>query len=489
MALLISNGMIVTPEGSDVRVERGSLLIEGDRIRQIAYGPEAQHVPTEAADRIIDAGQHLVIPGLVDAHAHLYGTLIPALIDHMPLDVRSTFLRAMFRDWGTRETRVTTLLGAFRMIRFGTTTVLENVLQGLDATETAIRALLESGMRAVVGPSIADRPFHETMPGYLECLPEALQAETLAAPLPAPHDLLATCLDLVRRWHGADGRITLCLCPSEPHRCSDRLLTHIADAAETHSLAIHTHLLETRVQPIAARHLYGTTMVEHVKALGLLRQGFSGAHAVWLTDSDIDLLADAGAGISHNPVSNLYLGNGIARIPELLRRGVAIGMGSDGPNCGSNTSLFEVMKLAAIVHRSHEVDARDWVSARDAFRMATIGGAQALGLAHDIGSLEVGKKADVVLLDTQAPQYIPYNDPVAQMVYGETGHAVDTVIVNGNIVYEEGKPTRFDAASLLDEARELGTDARRQAEAGMDGLKALEPYMWQAYLNLLGTDH
>lgn len=120
--------------------------------------------------------------------------------------------------------------------------------------------------------------------------------------------------------------------------------------------------------------------------------------------------------------------------------------------------------------------------------MATIGGAQMLGLAHDIGSLEVGKKADVVLIDTQTPQYIPYNDPVAQMVYGETGHAVDTVIVNGNVVYEEGKPTRFDAASLLTEALELGADARRQAEAGIDGFNALEPYMWQAYLNLLGTD-
>ena len=229
-------------------------------------------------------------------------------------------------------------------------------------------------------------------------------------------------------------------------------------------------------------------MVEHIKSLGLLRRGFSGAHAVWLTDSDVDLIAEAGAGISHNPMSNLYLGNGIARIPELLRRGVAIGIGSDGPNCGSNTSLFEVMKLAAIVHRSHEIDARDWISARDAFRMATIGGAQTLGLAQDIGSLEVGKKADVVLLNAQAPQYIPCNDPVAQMVYGETGDAVETVIVNGDIVYEEGHTTRFDAMSLLAEARELGADARRQAESGMDRLNPLAPYMWQAYINLVGTD-
>lgn len=485
MALLISNGLIMTPEGSGVRVERGTLRIEHDHISEVFYGEKAHHVLVGPADRLINAGRHLVIPGLVDAHAHLYGTIIPGLIDQMPLDVRSTFLRAMFSAWGTRETHLTTLFGALRMLRHGTTTVLENVLQGLPATETAIRALLASGMRAVVGPSIADRPFHETMPGYLTCLPESSRAQALTAPSPDPHELVESCLAIVRRWHGAEDRITICLSPSAPHRCSDLLLTRIAEAAEAHALTIHTHLLETRVQPIAAHRLYGTTMVEHLHSLGLLRRGFSGAHAVWLADADLDRLAEAQVGVSHNPMSNLYLGNGIARIPELLRRGVAVGIGSDGPNCGSNTSLFEVMKLAAIVHRSHEVDAREWISVREAFRMATIGGAQVLGLAQDIGSLEVGKKADVVLLNADAPQYVPCNDPVSQMVYGETGSAVETVIVNGDIVFESGHPTRFDATSLLAEVRELGEHARRQAEAGMAALAPLEPFMWQAYFNLI----
>lgn len=166
------------------------------------------------------------------------------------------------------------------------------------------------------------------------------------------------------------------------------------------------------MQAGVARRLYGRTMVEHIWKLGLLKPKFSGAHSVWFTTRDIELLAEADATVIHTPLSNLYLGSGIARVPELIRQGISVGIGSDGPNCGSSTSLFEVMKLAAVIHRIHEVDGRRWISARDAFRMATIGGAKALGLDEGIGSLEVGKKADLVLLNANTPNFIPLNDPV-----------------------------------------------------------------------------
>lgn len=485
MGLLIRDGLIVTPEGGDIRAERGTIVVEGDRIARIAYGPTASQIQPGPSDRVIEGKHRLVMPGLVDAHTHFYGTLVPGLIDHLPLDMRMLPLGAVTGGWGESETRIATLLGALRLMRNGTTTLLENVLQGIEATDVAIRALVDSGLRAMVGPMIADRPFHETMPGYVDRLPEPYRSEALAAAVPPAKDLLESSLSVANRWHGAEGRIYICLSPSTPHRCTDSLLGLVAEAAHTNRLSVHTHLLETRVQVAVARRLYDRTMVEHIWKLGLLKPGFCGAHSVWLADGDIDLMAEARAGVCHNPLSNLYLGSGIARVPEMLRRGIAVGIGSDGPNCGSSASLFEVMKFAAVIHRVREDDGGQWISARDAFRMATIGGAQALGLDHEIGSLEVGKKADVVLLDADAPSLVPLNDPVRQLVYGETGSAVETVMVNGEVVFDGGKPTRFDSAAVLAEAAELGSSLREHAEPGLAQASTLEPYLKEAYLGLI----
>jgi 5-methylthioadenosine/S-adenosylhomocysteine deaminase len=485
MTLVVKDGHVVTPTVGDLRAGRASVIIEGDRIARVAWGTEAERLTVTPGDRVMDATRSIVIPGLVDAHAHLYGVLIPGLIDRLPLDMRMPHLGACLAGWTERDTWVATLLGALRMLRAGTTTVLENVLQGLDAAEPAIKALLRSGIRAMVGPMIADRPYHETMPGLLERLPERFWPEVSAAPGSAPEAVVARCRDLARRWHRAEGRLSVCLSPSTPHRCTDRMLAAMAEAADADRLPVHTHLLETRPQAAAARRLYGRSMVEHLKTIGLLRPGFLGAHSVWLSDADLDLMAEAGAAVCHNPLSNLYLGSGIARVPELLRRGVAVGIGSDGPNCGSTTSLFEIMKLAAVVHRPGEPDAQRWLGPDDAFRMATLGGARALGLDHDIGSIEAGKKADLVLLDARAPALVPLNDPVAQLVYGESGSAVTTVLVGGEVVVERGHPTRFDPADLVAEASEIGARIAEQARPGLARAAELTPHVHETYQALL----
>ena len=206
---------------------------------------------------------------------------------------------------------------------------------------------------------------------------------------------------------------------------------------------------------------------------------------MWLSDRDIDLLAESRAAISHNPLSNLYLGSGVARVPELRRRGVPVGIGSDGPNCGSTLSHFEVMKLAAVLHRPGEKEADRWVGPRDAFRMATIDGARALGLDRAIGSIEEGKQADLVLLDAASPEFVPLNDPLWQLVFGQSGRAVDTVIVAGEVVYEGGRPTRFDVSDLLKEADEVGRRLTERARPGLARLMRLEPYLRETYLALL----
>jgi len=486
LALVIRDGIVVTPAGDDVRAERATIVVEGRRIARVAWGADAGRVERAPGDDVIEAGRALVIPGLVDAHSHFYGTLIPGLIDRLPLDVRRPFVGACTDGWTDRDIWVTTMLGVLRMLRYGTTTVLENGAQGIDATVPAIRAVIDGGVRAVVGPMVSDRPFADTMPGYVERLPDALRAEVLgAAPSLPGRELVERCLAIARRWHGAEGRVSVCLSPWAPFGCSDEMLTLVAEASATHRLPVHTHLLETRPQAVAARRLYGRTMVEHIAALGLLSQRFSGAHAVWLDDRDMDLMAEHGAAISHNPLSNLYLGSGIARIPELLRRGVTVGIGSDGPNCGSTTSLFEVMKLAALVHRFRERDADRWIGAREAFRMATIGGARALGLDREIGSLEEGKRADLVMLDARSPEFLPLNDPVWQLVYGESGAAVNRVIVDGAVVFEHGRPTRFDADALVEEADDVGRRLSERARPALGRMSRFEPYLTETYRALL----
>ncbi|PYM11298.1 MAG: hypothetical protein DMD81_27305 [Candidatus Rokuibacteriota bacterium] len=452
MALVVRGGTIVTPAGADVRAERGTIVVEGDRIARVAWGAEAARVEADPADRVIDAVRMLVMPGLVDAHSHFYGTLIPGLIDRLPLDVRRPFLTACTDGWTDRDTWVATLLGAFRSMCAGTTTVLENGAQGIEATVPAVRALMQSGLRAVVGPMISDRPFTETMPGYVERLPDALRQEALGGPMRSARELVDDCLAIAKAWHGAGGRISICLSPWTPYGCTDDLLTRVAEAAHAHGLPVHTHLLETRPQAVVARRMYGTTMVEHVATLGLLDARFSGAHAVWLSDREIDLMAAAGAAVSHNPLSNLYLGSGIARVPELLRRGVTVGIGSDGPNCGSTGPLFEIMKL---------------------------------GLGQDVGSIEVGKKADLVLVDAGTPAFVPLNDAVWQLVYGESGRAVTTVIVNGDVVLERGRPVHFDLDALFEEAAAIGQRLAERARAGLTRMARLEPYLQDAYLALL----
>jgi cytosine/adenosine deaminase-related metal-dependent hydrolase len=484
--LLIREGLVVTPAGDDVRAERATVVVEGTRIARVAWGAEAARMASQPGDTVIDASRSLVIPGLVDAHSHLYGSLVPGLIDRMPLDVRRPFLAVCTEGWNERDTWVSTMLGLFRMLRHGTTTVLDNGAQGIDATVPAIRAHLESGVRAIVGPMVADRPVTETMPGYVERLPDALRADALAAAAPVPgRELVERCVAIARQWHGTEGRISVCLSPWTPFGCTDEMLSLIAEASAAHRLPIHTHLLETRPQAVAARRLYGRSMVEHAAALGLLSPRFLGAHGVWLGDRDLDLLAEHGAAISHNPLSNLYLGSGIARVPELRRRGVAVGIGSDGPNCGSTTSLFEVMKLAALIHRLGEREADRWIGPRDAFRMATIGGARALGLEAEIGSIEPGKRADLVMLDARAPAFVPLNDPVWQLVYGESGTSVERVIVDGAVVFEQGRPTRFDGDAIVAEAAELGRHLAARVQPALTRMAPLEPYLTAAYRALL----
>jgi cytosine/adenosine deaminase-related metal-dependent hydrolase len=282
---------------------------------------------------------------------------------------------------------------------------------------------------------------------------------------------------LIRDWHGPEGRLSIMLGPLGPQRCSTELLELCRDVAQQHGIGLHTHLLETPQQVTFANERFGRGMLEELASLGILGPGFSGAHAVWCSSADLDILASSGSAVVHNPWSNLTLGSGIADLPAWKRSGVGIALGTDGVNCGGNLNMFRAMSLAMVLHRSASIEVADWPSVDDVLSMATTGGAQVIGAADRIGSLEVGREADLSIVSTAATSFVPEDGLLGQLIHGESAEQVRTVLVAGRIVMEDRIITGVDLDALLGEALEMSRSIMsrnealvRSAELQRDGL-------------------
>jgi guanine deaminase len=262
------------------------------------------------------------------------------------------------------------------------------------------------------------------------------------------------------------------LAPTIPLHCSDELLIAHRDLAREYDVSLHMHLAESKVQAVSGITRYGKTLTAHLDALGLLSPQFTAAHAVWLDRDDIQRLADNGAGVAHNPGSNLRLGAGIAAVHDMVQAGVTIGIGTDGANCSDNQNMFEAMRLASFVSRVRNVDYEAWLGTDQALVMATEGSAKTLGFDADIGRLAPGYKADIVFLDLNHVNYLPLNDPTHQLVHTEDGSAVDSVVIDGEIVLWQGRFTQVNLGAVRaqlevaqEELAEQNGEAKRLTEA------------------------
>src|SRR2546425_477060 len=334
-------------------------------------------------------------------------------------------------------------------------------------------------MRAVLAPAVADVAFYETIPGLIPLLPDELR-RTVEGLRPTPTAaLLQLGAETTRRLDGtAHGRIRVGLAPTIPTQCTDEFLEGCARLAREHGVGVHTHLSESKTQAIAADRRWGKTAVARLGELGLLGPGFVGAHGVWLTDDDIGRLADAGGAIAHRPASNHRLGSGIAAVREMLDRGVTVGLGSDGAMSSDNLNLFEAMRLAGLVGNVRFPHATErWISAVEVWRMATVGSARALGLGTDVGVIEPGRKADLVLLRADSTYLAPLNDVLGSLVYAETGAAVDTVLVGGRVVVKGGRVLTVDEDRLRARAQEAADRIRVKNAAAWTLAAELAPYL------------
>jgi 5-methylthioadenosine/S-adenosylhomocysteine deaminase len=431
--LVISGGMVVTMDASHRILENGIVVVkQGDTIFAVEPStPAAINKYAFAAKELIDAKGKLVLPGFINGHTHVPMTLFRGLKDDVTLEewlTKSIFpaeaknVNEDFVRWGTR-------LAAAEQIRGGITTFAD-MYYFEDAIAEETKA---SGMRGVLGETILDFP--------------APDNKNNAAMLEYTEKFLM-------RWQG-DPLIRAAVAPHSMYTCSQATLQDSAALARKYKAPILIHVAETKKELNDSREKNGTTPVQYLDKLGILGPDVLAAHCIWVDETDRKILAQRQVGCVHNPSSNMMLASGVAPVIEERAAGIAVGLGTDSP-AGSNNdlNLMEEMDLAAKLQKITKVDPRA-LGAKAVVEMATIEGARALHMEKEIGSLEVGKKADIILLGLDAPNAVPMYDVYAQLAYALKGGDVETVVIGGRVVMRDKKLLTVDEPAAIAKAREL----------------------------------
>jgi len=423
--LIVKRALIVAADPAGTVIRDGALAVDGGRI--VRLGPSAEI--GEDARRLVDAGGMLLAPGLINTHCHAGCSLFRGLVEGLPLEPwLARVWRAEAAILNPETTRLGARLGLAEQLLGGVTTVTDMYWN----PRQTVAAARELGLRIATGPIFIDGP------GVDGLAPEARLAEAARFfdDFGDAEDVLPAVLP-----HG-----TYTVSP-------DLLAASFRLAAEAGAIW-STHAAETRAEQADVTARYGRSVIRHLDHLGLLDPRTLLAHGVWLDDAEIALLAASGASVSHNPVSNLKLASGIARVPDLLAAGVRVTLGTDGAISGNDLDLWLALRLAAILHNGATLRA-DAVTAAQAFRMVTRDGAAALGAADRLGSLEPGKRADMILIDLERPHAAPLFDPLTHLVFSTQRSDVRHVFVGGRQVVRDGALTRIDIADTLAEVAAL----------------------------------
>lgn len=481
-ALIVKDGYVVTGDSAGTTYDNADIVIERGRITAIGRGAGVGR-----SGNTIDGRRAIVMPGLINAHIHSNEGFQQGAYDNLPLEV---WLGESYPPFGfpihtARDYYLRTMLAAVESIRAGVTTVQDDYVHPPatdDAYDGALRAYDEIGIRAWFAIDMWDVGLFDCLPYMRELIPPGLQAEIMALPMATARHQLELFQDMFGRWNGHDGRIRIIIAPCGPQRCSNGLLREIDALSEEHGIPIHSHTLETRLQAVHSRMLWGKTAVGHLEELGLLTPRLTLVHAIWLTDGDIERIAKAGASVVHNPLSNLKLGSGICPVRKLLDAGVNVALGTDGLATSDTADLIEAIRAASLIHKTGTSDYGDWVGATEAFRMATLGGARSGLMDREVGSLEVGKRADLILLDRDAWGFVPLTDPVRQLAFSVTSEAVRTVIVEGRVVMRDRRILTIDESALRAEIGDAAHRYVRDNGPAMEaGAKKLAPYLAAMY--------
>ena len=429
--LLIENAVILTMDAV-CSVVTGSVAVADGRIVAIGEGGTLSHL--EAAD-VRNAAGGILLPGFVNTHTHAAMTLFRGLADDLPLmEWLEGHIFPAEATLDARKVRVGSRLGAMEMLASGTTCCCDMYLFA-DAVADAFDA---SGIRAVVGEVFFDFP----SPAY------------------GPIDQgFSHVENLINRWQ-SHPRVSVAVQPHSPYLCAPELLQRAKGLADETESRFILHLSETDREVATIRERYGKTPVAHLADLGVLGTTTLADHCVALTDDDIRLLSNTGTKVAHNPQSNLKLGSGIAPVPAMKKAGICVGIGTDGTASNNSLDMVSEMKTAALIQKGLHKDPTV-MDAKSVLKMATIDGAKCLGMEQEIGSIEVGKKADLVLFEMDSPHLVPMYEPHSHLLYSASRRDVVLTVVDGEILFENGRFTRENAETLLGEAAALSAGFRR----------------------------
>ncbi|GBC63262.1 amidohydrolase [Desulfonema ishimotonii] len=423
--LMIQNGTILTVNSRFDILQNGLIGVRNGKIEKITSLGKNEAPPP--AKKVVDAGGGIIMPGLVNTHTHLPMTLFRGLADDLPLSewlndhifpAEAAHITPESVRWGTR-------LACAEMLLSGTTTCCD----GYFVEGEVAKAVVASGMRAVAGQGVIDFP----APG-----------------VPDPAENISTATDFVRQQMGQSDRITPSVFCHSPYTCSPETLRKAKRAADKLGVLFQIHLAETQTEYQQIQSEHGVSPVKYLDGLGLLDRNTLLVHAVWADAEDIKIISERGAKISHNPESNMKLASGVAPVPKFLAAGITVGLGTDGCASNNNLDLFQEMDTAAKLHKVHLADPTV-MDAETVVRMATIEGAKAIGLDHLIGSIEIGKEADIIILDTAKPHLTPMYAPASHLVYAASGADVRHVIVGGRVVVKARELMTMDLKEVMAE--------------------------------------
>ncbi|MEW5908174.1 MAG: amidohydrolase [Thermodesulfobacteriota bacterium] len=432
--LVVTNGILLTMDSRMTLIRNGAVGISESVIRFV--GKESE-LPKIAPKRVINAHGGIIMPGLVNTHTHLPMSIFRGLADDLPLDtwLNSHIFPAEKIHIRPETVRLGTLLSCSEMLLSGTTTCCD----GYFYEDSVAEAVVETGLRAVLGHGIIDFP----APG-----------------VPDPETNLHNALSFVTKWKDRYPPITPSIFCHSPYTCSSHTLTSAKSAAKDHGILFQIHAAESKREWDIINTLHQTTPVRYLDSLDLLDDYTLLVHAIWMDKEEIALLAAKGSRVSHNPESNMKLGSGIAPIPELIKAGVSVGIGTDGSASNNNLDLFSEMDTAAKLHKVAGKDPT-LMDAETVVRMATINGARTVGLEDRIGSLEPGKEADLIVLNSRSPRLVPLYSPYSSIVYAAQGSDVRHVIIAGREIVRDGILMTTDMNDILDEMTTLGDAIRR----------------------------
>ena len=427
--ILIKNITLVTQNPQRQIIKRGGLVIEKDTIKAIGQSREIEKQYRRQAKKIIDGQDKVILPGLINTHTHLAMTLLRGYADDLPLEEWwSNYVYPVESKFTRREVYGGSLLAMLEMLKSGTTCFTDFYYY----EDEVAKAAQEIGMRGILGCAIIDLPTF-----YFKTTSAALKKAQ----------------SVIKEWSDND-LVKVSLAPHMFQTTSLKTYQKCKKLARQYNLLLTTHTAETKQEVDYCLKKHKQRPIEILAKAGILDKRTLLAHGCWLTKKEIKILAHSGASIAHCPISNMKLASGIMPLPEMLEAGLNVTLGTDSPCSNNNLDMFEEMKTAALLHKINQLNPIV-ADAQTVLDMATINGAKALGLEKEIGSLETGKKADLIILDFNQPHLLPYHNIVSHLVYAAKGSDVETVIINGQIVMGERQIKQVNEGKVLTKIRDL----------------------------------